>query len=391
MMRDRDPDRKTVFQQMREREQMKKDAREAEERKGRSPVLDKMAEHMEAPMAIRDVHGATSSCRPAAHPAHEGTFCYGADSIVVVWDWRGDSRRLLQGHSMPVQALGFTAGGGVLASTDGRDIILWQTSGGWSIKARASKVLSREGGRKVLSLVCAGTELKPLVVTAEGPAEVTATRGPSKGSVLRVWDASTDGILLCGQFVFDHAASPPGAAAHLCTGVMGLVIAATHDALWGFQIEAGLPQEGAMLPGEGDAGRLEPLRGMGAEGGGRGGLKVTARWVAELGGELVGCCWGGGGGGGGVFALNREGVLYEVEEMRGGIVKRQALDDGGGGHTCVAAPPGGGRVVCGTARGVVSVRKRSETSGLLAVSSRVALASDLHRRVGPRQGQRGRG
>lgn len=407
-MQDQDDARMTVFQQMRERERLRREARQAEESVGRSPVLDKMAEHLEAPMSVKDVHGATM-CLPAAHPAHHGIVCYAADALVVVWDWRGDTRKLLSGHARPVEAIGFSAGGGLLASTDGRDLVLWEAAAGWGIRARASKVLQREGGRRVMSLVCAGTETKPMVVTAEGVADVTATRGPSKGAVLRVWDASSEGLLLCGQFVFDHEAVPPsGGVIHLCKGGMGTVLAATRGALWCFQIEAGIPQEGAMLPGEGDAGRLEPLRGMGAEGGGRGGMRVSAKWVTDCtrgGGRgsgsegrgglveeedmLVGCCYGAGG----VFALSRRGILYEAEELRGGIVRVEQVDDGGGMHTCITAHPGdpAGRVMFGTMRGVVSVRRRGKSSGVLAVSSRIALASDLHRGCGPRAGQRGRG
>lgn len=145
-----------------------------------------VSEHL-GQLQIEDVYG-VSACRPLLHPSREGWAVVSADRYIIAWEWRSSLRRVLIGHTNPVQAMVFTDNGSTLFSTDGVEFIAW-SGASWQEQFRAPRRIvgvGKEGERRTIWQMCSLGGGR-LVATTEGPA-MNVGRGTAHGHVLRVWD-----------------------------------------------------------------------------------------------------------------------------------------------------------------------------------------------------------
>jgi WD40 repeat protein len=285
-------------------------------------------------LSVEDVAG-VSACRPLLHPAREGWAVVAADRYLVAWEWRSSLRRVLQGHSSPVQAAVFSDNGSTLFSTDGVEFIAW-SGASWREQVRAVRrivgVGKQDERRDVWQMCCLGGGR--LVATAEGPAKAVG-RGTAHGHVMRVWDPSR-GFKMLTEYSFKIDEAPPDRPVQLLSlpGTFD-AMAVTPWVLVSFRHDSVLDitERNPILVDAGERGS-----------------SMMRRWHVQSsrGDEFVGATAGANNS---VLVLSAAGELTTVDNLKGLEVKREALGPDGqlpytschlsGTLVCVGALSGG--------------------------------------------------
>jgi WD40 repeat protein len=174
-------------------------------------------------LKIEDVYG-VSACLPLLHPAREGWAVIAADRYIIAWEWRSSLRRVLVGHTNPVQAMVFSDDGSILFSTDGVEFIAW-SGASWIEQFRAPRRIVGVGKddehRSIWQMCCLGNGR--LVVTTEGPARAVG-RGSAHSHVLRVWHPNRAFKMLT-EYSFHLHEAPPDTPVYLVS------LPGTYDAM----------------------------------------------------------------------------------------------------------------------------------------------------------------
>ncbi len=368
----------------------------------------------------------------------------------------------------------FSPDGDVLVSCDGHHMITWDchAARAWPLCTRITKIPERETARRVLGMcvcMCSGASGRVLVATAEGPCEACSTgSGVAQDHVVRVWNATArDDAALVAQFAFDGAVCPVGTSICLCPESRNSrLYAVSHDRVWCLRVDTGLapppPNTATTLRGsrelsstqltvvwqvrcaEHDASaRQENGVHIAAGGrGGRGGQQQSAEGSLSL--QAIQHERRGSSEGtpqrdhpdplidvalglepGKILALSARGMLYEMDDGRGGMLRCERLHDGGAArhahapddgnkagplptgsfgsgrndvhgaaagssrhapahrpaytHTCLACSST--VMVVGTSDGILCIRSRSANGSALSVTSRLAFPASIHKKM----------
>ena len=135
-------------------------------------------------LTVQEVHGLT--IRPVLNPRDNYTVVYAMGPFVVVWDAKGDRKKVLRQHRTAITALAFSPDGSMLVTADAEEVLVWHPPT-WSVTtvtarpARRDDRDSAEGGKT--------TRIRDLLFVESGAAFLSLERcltDPANQS-LRLW------------------------------------------------------------------------------------------------------------------------------------------------------------------------------------------------------------
>ncbi|KAJ1487570.1 hypothetical protein T484DRAFT_1786321, partial [Baffinella frigidus] len=101
-------------------------------------------------LAVQEVHGLTS--RPVMSPRDNYTVVFATGPFIVVWDAKGDQKKVLRRHRTAVTALAFSPDGSILVTADSEELLVWHPPT-WSVVSVTARPVrqddrdSSEGGK----------------------------------------------------------------------------------------------------------------------------------------------------------------------------------------------------------------------------------------------------